>query len=92
MIFSDSYRLTTVNRISYSISSINTGFYITRTGNFDVRYDNNLDIYIYTINLGDVDLDDNDVYLFTFNFFTDNELVAETEIDYYNGGSDETTP
>ena len=93
LIFSDSYRLTSIERITYSVSSINTGFYISKTGNFDVRYDSDLDLYIYTIDLTNVELDPNNVYLFTFNFYKGNELVSETEIDYYNGGgTNEATP
>ena len=93
LVFSDSYRLTSIERVTYSVSSINTGFYISRSGNFDVRYDNDLDLYIYTVDLTGVELELNNAYLFTFNFYASNELVNETELDYYNGGgSNEATP
>ena len=87
MIFSDSYRLTEIDRISYSVSSINTGFYYSNSSDFDVRYDSNLNLYIYTINLQGVTLAEDNVYLFTFNFYDSNSLVQEVEIDYYNGGN-----
>ena len=93
LIFSDSYRLTDVKRISYSVSSVNTGFYITKSGNFNVRYDSSLGLYIYLIDLSDVELEPDNVYLFTFNFYDeDGLLAATTEIDYYNGGQDEEAP
>ena len=87
MIFSDSYRLTEIDTISYSVSSINTGFYYSGSGNFNVRYDSNLNLYIYTVDLQGVSLAEDNVYLFTFNFYENSNLVTEVEIDYYNGGN-----
>ena len=93
LIFSDSYRLTSIDSVTYSISSITTGFYISNSGAFNVRYDSARNIYIYSFNLEDTVFDENDVYLFTFNFYQDGTLVNEAEFDYYVGGdSDETTP
>ena len=87
LIFSDSYRLTEIDTISYSVSSINTGFYYSGSGNFNVRYDSNLNLYIYTVDLQGVSLAEDNVYLFTFNFYENSNLVTEVEIDYYNGGN-----
>lgn len=89
LVFSDSYKLTDIDRISYSVSSVTTGFYVSNTETFTIRYDNNLNLYIYTFNLPDVELNGDNVYLFTFNFYDNTELVSEIEFDYYNGGSDE---
>lgn len=87
LIFSDSYKLTSIDTVSYSISSINSGFYYSGSGSFDVRYDSNLNLYIYTINIQGDPLAVDDVYLFTFNFYENNSLVNGVEIDYYNGGN-----
>ena len=87
LIFSDSYKLTSIDKVTYSISSINTGFYVSNTSDFNVRYEPSSNLYIYTINLQDVSLTGDNVYLFTFNFYENDNLVTEVEIDYYNGGN-----
>ena len=89
LIFSDSYRLTSITNVSYSISSVTTGFYVSGTTNFNVRYDPNTKLYTYTINLGEASFLNDNVYLFTFNFYENDVLVNEAEFDYYYGGSNE---
>ena len=92
LVFSDSYRLTEIDHVSYSISSVTTGFYTSGSTSFNVRYDSNNNLYTYTIDLSTIEFASNNVYLFTFNFYDNNNLVNEIEFDYYNGGSDEETP
>lgn len=87
VVFSDSYRLDTVSRISYTIASVSTGFYYTGSGDFVTRYDSATDLYYYNLQLGDTVLEDNTLYLVTLNFYNrNNTLLKSTELDYYVGG------
>ena len=49
VIFSDSYKLTTIDTVQYTITSNSTDFYLSNTTNFIVRYDSNKGLYYFTI-------------------------------------------
>ncbi len=88
MIFSDSYKIDDVDKITYTITSVNSGFYYSRTDSFVARYDSNNDLYYYTINVDDDNYNPDVVYLVTANFYSDDELVESIELDYYAGGNE----
>lgn len=88
VIFSDSYQLSKINTISYTIVSSNSGYYFSNTTEFITRYDSTKNLYYYTINIEDDDFIDNMVYIIDLNFYSNNELIDNLELDYYAGGND----
>ena len=87
VIFSDSYQLNKIDTIVYTIVSANSGYYFSNKADFITRYDSARDLYYYTIDLDDSFVD-NMVYIVDLNFYSNNELVGNMELDYYAGGND----
>ena len=87
VIFSDSYQLNKIDKISYTVVSANSGYYYSNTSNFSVRYNSEKDLYYYTIYLDEEGFDSNSVYIVGLNFYDNNTLIDNIEIDYYSGGN-----
>lgn len=88
IIFADSYKLDSINRISYTVSSTAVSYFSTGSGDFNVRYDVNNNLYTYTMKvLENENFRSGIMYTITMNFYTDTTLVAQDEISYYYGGS-----
>ena len=88
LIFSDSYNLSYITQIKYTISSINSGFYYSpQPISFFARYEPSTDLYYYTINIDDENYLSDTVYVLTASFYKGESLVDTVELDYYEGGS-----
>ena len=88
IIFADSYKLDSINKISYTVSSTAVSYFSTGSGDFTVRYDTNSNLYTYTMKvLEDENFKSKVMYTITMNFYTDSQLVAQEEISYYYGGA-----
>ena len=84
VIFSDSYKLTTIDTVQYTITSNSTDFYLSNTTNFIVRYDSNKGLYYFTIPITNTaNYVENNMYNIGMNFYTRNKLVTQTETSYY---------
>lgn len=87
IIFADSYKLNSINKISYTVSSTAVSYFSTGSGDFTIRYDANSNLYTYTMKvLESENFKSGIMYTITMNFYTDTELVAQEEISYYYGG------
>ena len=89
IVFADSYKLDTIKKITYTVSSTTVDYFSTGTTDFVIRYEQNSGIYIYSMNLGENDnFVTGNVYTITMNFYgEENNLLAQEEINYYYGGS-----
>ena len=93
IIFADSYRLSDVTDISYFISATSTGEYITSGSDVfnggNLIYNSTNNYYYYTINASNANLNSDEVYVITMNFYVGDTLVEQDEINYYymGGGS-----
>lgn len=84
VIFSDSYKLTTVDTVQYTITSNSTDFYLSSTTEFIVRYDSEKGLYYFTIPITNTaNFVENNMYNIGMNFYTNNRLVTQTETSYY---------
>ena len=84
VIFSDSYKLTTVDTVQYTITSNSTDFYLSNTTDFIVRYDSEKGLYYFTIPITNTtNYVENNMYNIGMNFYTNNKLVTQTETSYY---------
>ena len=84
VIFSDSYKLTTVDTVQYTITSNSTDFYLSNTTEFIVRYDSTKGLYYFTIPITNTtNYVENNMYNIGMNFYTNNRLVTQTETSYY---------
>jgi hypothetical protein len=84
IIFAESYKLTTVTSVQYTITNASTDFYLSKKEDFVVRYDAVKMLYYYTINLeGVAGLVDNDMYTIGMNFYDGTKLIGQTEVTYY---------
>lgn len=83
VIFADSYKLTTINTVQYTISSA-SGFYLSNTTDFITRYDSEKSLYYFTIPITDTtNYTENNMYSIGMNFYTGNRLVTQADINYY---------
>ena len=82
IIFSNPYKLNTINEVRYTITSAN-GLYISNQSEFITRYDPDKELYYFTIVTGGVQLTDNTLYTITINFYSDGVLATQTELSYY---------
>ena len=84
VIFSDSYKLTTVDTVQYTITSNSTDFYLSNTTDFIVRYDSEKGLYYFTIPITNTtNYVENNMYNIGMNFYSNNKLVTQTETSYY---------
>ena len=87
IIFADSYMLTSIDKITYTVSSTTISYFSTGTTDFKLTYNPDGDLYVYKMK---VDENDNftsgNVYTITINFYSKNNLVEQAEISYYYGG------
>lgn len=84
IIFANSYLLTSIDRITYSVRSSSVNYFSTGSTEFVVSYDPNADIYTYVMNVdNDANFAPGNVYVITMNFYTDGQLVEQEEINYY---------
>ena len=88
VIFSDSYQLSKINMISYTIVSTTSGYYYSNNDEFNIRYNSDKNLYYYTINIEDDNFIEDSLYILDLNFYTNNDFVDNIELDYYAGGSD----
>ena len=54
LVFADSFNLNHINSVSYSITSMNSGYYYSNTSSFSARYEPSTDLYYYSILMMDV--------------------------------------
>ena len=94
IIFADSYRLSDITDVSYFISSTSTGEYITSGSDIfnggNLKYNSTNNYYYYTINASNAVLNTDELYVITMNFYIEDSLVEQDEINYYymaGGGS-----
>ena len=84
IIFAESYKLTSVTSIQYTITNATTDFYLSKKEDFVVRYDAAKLLYYFTINMEGVnDFVDNDMYTIGMNFYNGTKLIGQTEVTYY---------
>lgn len=84
VIFSDSYKLTMVDTVQYTITSNSTDFYLSNTTEFIVRYDADKGLYYFTIPISNsASYLENHMYNIGMNFYSKNKLVTQTETSYY---------
>lgn len=84
IIFAESYKLTSVTSVQYTITNATTDFYLSKKQDFVVRYDAAKLLYYYTIDLEGVEgLVDNDMYTIGMNFYNGTKLIGQTEVTYY---------
>lgn len=82
MIFTNSYQLNLIDKISYTITNDTKGFVYNATKPFSLRYDLDTDAYYCIIEVDDVQFDPDLLYLVTVNFYIGNELVETAELGY----------
>lgn len=88
IIFADSYKLGTIDKISYTVSSTSVSYFATGSTDFVTRYETNTDLYYYTMELTQSEnFAPGNVYTITMNFYSNNNLVAQDEVNYYYGGA-----
>ena len=88
IIFADSYKLGTIDKISYTVSSTSVSYFATGNTDFITRYEPNTDLYYYTMELTQSEtFAPGNVYTITMNFYSNSNLVAQEEINYYYGGA-----
>ncbi|MBQ4262705.1 MAG: hypothetical protein IJB83_00475 [Bacilli bacterium] len=91
IIFSDPYKLNTIDSVQYTITS-NEGFYLSKRTEFITRYDPDKLLYYYTIEVDDsVEFIENSLYTITLNLYSGNTLATQTELNYYYTLSGGTT-
>lgn len=84
IIFADSYKLSTIDTIQYTVNGSGTDFYLSNKETFITTYDSTKLLYYYTIEIDDTTKYESDnVYTIGINFYTSGKLVAQTEITYY---------
>lgn len=84
VIFADSYKLTTVDTVQYTITSNSTDFYLSGSSEFIVRFDSEKGLYYFTIPITNSNnFIENNMYNIGMNFYTNNKLVTQTEASYY---------
>ena len=87
IIFADSYMLSSINKITYTVSSTTISYFSTGTGEFKLTYNPDGDLYIYRMKVDEnAYFTSGNVYTITMNFYTGNNLVEQAEISYYYGG------
>lgn len=87
IIFADSYMLSSINKITYTVSSTTISYFSTGTGEFKLTYNPDGDLYIYRMKVDEnANFTSGNVYTITMNFYTGNNLVEQAEISYYYGG------
>ena len=86
-VFADSYNLNHITSVSYSITSMNSGYYYSNNQTFSARYEPVTDLYYYSILMNEDDYLPNTVYVVSLNFYENNNLVETVEFDYYEGGT-----
>ncbi len=91
IIFNNSYKITEINKMDYTIFSISSGFYKTANDiEFQAIYDPENYFYYYEITFDDEEVDKfnvKDTYLITLNFYPEGEDLIQYEISFYNGGT-----
>ena len=84
VVFSDSYKLSTITAIQYSVNNTTTGFFQAEQEDFITRYDSRTGIYYYTIEIENTsDFITNQTYIITMNFLTNDEIVGTAEVTYF---------
>lgn len=87
IIFADSYLLTSLNKISYTVSSTTISYFSTGTDSFSLTYNPSADIYTYQMKVDEnANFKEGNMYTITMNFYTGNNLIVQEEINYYYGG------
>ena len=82
MVFTNSYQLSLIDKVSYTISNDSESYAINATTPFNIHYDKESDAYYYTIEINDDNFNPNLLYLVTINFFSGNELIESAELGY----------
>lgn len=84
LIFADSYKLSSVTDIQYSISSTTANVNISNKAKFNLVYDATKQLYYYTIDLGENEnFRPDNMYIIGMNFYNESQLVAQAETTYY---------
>ena len=92
VIFANSYRLSDVTSVEYFITNLSTGEFITSGTDMSfnsghLNYNSTNNVYYYTISLNEIEnFIEDETYIITMNFYTNDDLVDQTEISYYYGG------
>lgn len=87
IIFADSYMLTALDKISYTVSSTTISYFSTGTGSFSLTYNPDGEIYIYQMRVDEnANFAPGNVYTITMDFYTKDQLIVQEEISYYYGG------
>lgn len=87
LVFADSFNLNDITSVTYNISSMETGFFLSRNETFSARYEPTTDLYYYSLLLNDDDYLPGAVYTLSLNFYRDGDLIESAEFDYYEGGN-----
>ncbi len=85
LVFADSYNLGDLTSVTYSISSMGSGYFLSNSETFSARYEPSTDLYYYTILINDSNYIPGNVYILSLNFYRDSELIESVEFDYYEG-------
>ena len=87
IIFADSYMLSSIDKITYTVSSTTISYFSTGTGEFKLSYNPDGELYVYKMKVDEnSNFTSGNVYTITMNFYTGNSLIEQAEISYYYGG------